>query len=74
MQRYLGLDVHAASCTLDEIVIAGITESRGQKSDRRDAYGLAEKLRTGALAKRRDGSSPHRTESKAFALPNWSVA
>ena len=52
MQRYLGLDVHAASCTLDEIVIAGITESRGQKSDRRDAYGLAEKLRTGALAKR----------------------
>ena len=36
----------------DEIVVAGMTESRGQKSDRRDAYGLAEKLRTGALAKR----------------------
>ena len=106
MERYLGLDVHAASCTLavvsqagkrltdfpietnghalveairripgrkhlvfeegiqsawlyetlsphvDEIVVAGITESRGQKSDRRDAYGLAEKLRTGALEKR----------------------
>ena len=106
MERVLGLDVHAASCTLavisqagrrltdfpietngqalveairripgrkhlvfeegiqsawlyetlsphvDEIVVAGITESRGQKSDRRDAYGLAEKLRTGALEKR----------------------
>jgi transposase len=106
MERYLGLDVHAASCTLavisqagkrltdfpietngqalveatrripgrkhlvfeegiqsawlyetlsphvDEIVVAGIPSSCGQKSDRRDAYGLAEKLRTGALAKR----------------------
>jgi hypothetical protein len=30
---------------VDEIVIAGITESRGPKSDKRDAYGLAEKLR-----------------------------
>ena len=106
MQRYLGLDVHAASCTIavisqagkrlrdcpvetngealveavrmipgqkhlvfeeglqsawlyetlsphvDEVVVAGITESRGQKDDRRDAYGLAEKLRTGSLKKR----------------------
>ncbi len=106
MERYLGLDVHAASCTLavisqagkrlkdfpvetngralveairmipghkhlvfeegiqsawlteilsphvDEIVVAGVTQSRGQKSDRRDAYGLAEKLRTGSLDKR----------------------
>ena len=106
MERVLGLDVHAASCTLavvsqsgkrqtdfpietnghalveairripgrkhlvfeegiqsawlyetlsphvDEIVVAGIPESRGQKSDRRDAYGLAEKLRTGGLEKR----------------------
>src|SRR6266403_4179348 len=93
MERYIGLDVHAASCTLAvisqtgrrhrdfpvetngqalveavrmipgekhlvfeeglqsawlyetlcphvaEIVVAGITESRGQKSDKRDAYG-----------------------------------
>jgi transposase len=106
MRRYIGLDVHAASCTLavisqagkrlkdfpvetngealveairmipgrkhlvfeeglqsawlyetlsphvDETVVAGITESRGQKDDRRDAYGLAEKLRSGTLEKR----------------------
>ncbi len=106
MERYIGLDAHAASCTLavisqagrrlkdfpvetngqalveairmipghkhlvfeeglqsawlyetlrphvDEVVVAGVTESRGQKSDQRDAYGLAEKLRTGSLDKR----------------------
>ncbi len=106
MERYIGLDAHAASCTLavisqagrrlkdfpvetngqalveairmipghkhlvfeeglqsawlyetlrphvDEVVVAGVTESRGQKSDKRDAYGLAEKLRTGSLDKR----------------------
>jgi len=105
MQRYIGMDVHAASCTLavisekgrklrdfpvetngqalveavrmipghkhlvfeeglqsawlyetlnphvDELVVAGITQSRGPKSDKRDAYGLAEKLRVGNLDK-----------------------
>ncbi len=105
MERYLGLDVHAASCTLaviseagkrlkdfpvetngqalveavrripghkhlvfeeglqsawlyetlsphvDETVVAGVAQSRGQKSDKRDAYGLAEKLRVGNLDK-----------------------
>jgi len=105
MERYLGLDVHAASCTLavisekgrklkdfpvetngqalveairmipghkhlvfeeglqsawlyetlsphvDETVVAGIAESRSSKSDRRDAYGLAKKLRVGNLDK-----------------------
>ena len=105
MERYIGMDVHAASCTLavisqtgkrlkdfpvetngqalveavrmipgrkslvfeeglqsawlyetlsphvDEIVVATITESRGPKSDKRDAYGLAEKLRMGNLDK-----------------------
>ncbi len=105
MERYLGLDVHAASCTLaiiseagrrikdfpvetngqalveairmipghkhlvfeeglqsawlyetlnphvDDIVVAGITTSRGQKSDKIDAYSLAEDLRTGSLDK-----------------------
>jgi hypothetical protein len=105
MESYLGLDVHAASCTLavisqtgrrlkdfpvetngqalveairmipgrkrlvfeeglqsawlyetlsplvDETVVAGITESRGPKSDKRNAYGLAEKLRVGDLEK-----------------------
>jgi transposase len=105
MERYIGMDVHAASCTLavisdkgrklrdfpvetngqalveavrmipgrkhlvfeeglqsawlyetlsphvDELVVTGITESRGPKSDKRDAYGLAEKLRVGNLDK-----------------------
>lgn len=37
---------------VDEVVVAGVTKSRGQKDDRRDAYGLAEKLRTGTLEKR----------------------
>ncbi len=36
---------------VDELVVAGITESRGPKSDKRDAYGLAEKLRVGNLDK-----------------------
>lgn len=105
MERYIGMDVHAASCTLavisgtgrklkdfpvetngqalveavrmipghkhlvfeeglqsawlyetlaphvDELVVAGITQSRGPKSDKRDAYALAEKLRVGSLDK-----------------------
>ncbi len=105
MERYIGMDVHAASCTLavvsekgrklkdfpvetngqalveairmipghkhlvmeeglqsawlyetlhphvDELVVTGVTESRGHKSDKRDAYGLAEKLRVGNLDK-----------------------
>jgi transposase len=105
MERYIGMDVHAASCTLavisekgrtlrdfpvetngqalveavrmipghkhlvleeglqsawlyetlsphvDELVVAGIMRSRGPKSDKRDAYGLAEKLRVGNLDK-----------------------
>ncbi len=36
---------------VDEIVVAGVTQSRGSKSDKRDAYGLAEKLRVGNLDK-----------------------
>ncbi len=105
MERYIGIDVHAASCTLavisekgrklrdfpvetngqalveairmipghkhlvfeeglqsawlyetlsphvDETVVAGVTQSRRPKSDKRDAYGLAEKLRVGNLDK-----------------------
>ena len=105
MERYIGMDVHAASCTVavvsekgrklrdfpvetngqslieavrmipghkhlvfeeglqsawlyetlsphvDEIVVAGVTDSRGPKSDKRDAYGLAEKLRVANLDK-----------------------
>jgi transposase len=105
MERYIGMDVHAASCTIavisekgrklkdfpvetngqslveairmipghkhlvfeeglqsawlyetlnphvDEIVVAGITTSRGPKSDKGDAYGLAESLRAGSLEK-----------------------
>ncbi len=105
MERYIGMDVHAASCTLavisekgrklkdfpvetngqalveairmipghkhlvyeegiqsawlyeilsphvDELVVAGVTTSKGQKSDKGDAYALAEKLRIGNLDK-----------------------
>jgi hypothetical protein len=105
MERYIGMDVHAGSCTLavisekgrklkdfpvetngqalveavrmipghkhlvmeeglqsawlyetlnphvDELVVAGITTSRGPKSDKRDAYGLAERPRVGNLDK-----------------------
>ncbi len=36
---------------MDETVVAGVTESRGPESDKRDAYGLAEKLRVGNLEK-----------------------
>ena len=118
MERYIGMDVHAASCTLavisdkgrrlrdfpvetngqalveavrmipgrkhlvfeeglqsawlyetlsphvDELVVTGITESRGPKSDKRDAYGLAEKLRVGNST---SGSSRHRGSSHGCA-------
>jgi len=37
---------------VEEAVVAGVSKSRGQKDDQRDAYGLAEKLRTGTLDKR----------------------
>jgi len=37
---------------VDEAVVAGVTKSRGQKDAQRDAYGLAEKLRTGSLDQR----------------------
>ncbi len=36
----------------EEVVVTGISESRGPKSDERDAYGLAEKLRKGAIERR----------------------
>ena len=106
MERYIGIDVHARSCTVavvdaggkrvgehvietnghalveclrmipgqrhvcieegtqsawlyeilsphaQELVVANVTESRGQKSDQRDAFGLADKLRLGSLEKR----------------------
>lgn len=104
MDRYIGLDAHAKSCTIaivgpsgrrvgsqvvetngqalieairsiprprhlcfeegtqsawlhellsphvDQLVVTSVTESRGPKSDRRDALGLAEALRIGAIA------------------------
>jgi len=103
MERYIGLDTHASSCTLavvgpsgkrlgshvvetnaralievlrgiprnrhvcleegtlsgwlwevlephvEELVVTGVHESRGPKSDKRDAFALAEQLRIGAL-------------------------
>jgi hypothetical protein len=36
---------------VDAIVVAGIAESRGPKSDKRDAYGPTEKPREGNLGK-----------------------
>ena len=33
----------------EEVVVAVVSESRGQKDDQRDAFGLAERLRTGAI-------------------------
>jgi transposase len=103
MERYIGMDVHATSCTLctvgpsgrklkndvvetngqaliqylkqiprprhlcfeegtqsawlheilsphvDELVVVGVTQSRGSKSDAKDALGLAQALRLGAI-------------------------
>jgi hypothetical protein len=34
---------------VEELVVAGVRKSRGPKSDKRDAFGLAEQLRIGAL-------------------------
>jgi transposase len=36
----------------DEVVVMGVQQSRGPKNDQRDAFGLAEKLRTGAVGTR----------------------
>jgi hypothetical protein len=36
----------------DEVVVIGVQESRGPKSDQRDAFALAEKLRIGAVGTR----------------------
>ena len=36
----------------EEVVVMGVSESRGPKSDERDAYSLAERLRTGAIERR----------------------
>ncbi len=127
MEKYIGLDVHATSCTAgviddrgkrlgrtwwrptarrwssssrrsrgngmsawrrgrrargcrDPVAARGgsscavVTDSRGQKNDKRDAFGLAEQLRTGAIerkvfkevgASRRCASSPGRTDDRA---------
>jgi hypothetical protein len=47
----------------------GITESRGPKSDKRDAYALTEKLRLGSLDKtvlKARAGSPACASSRAF--------
>jgi transposase len=36
----------------EEVVVMAVSESRGQKDDERDAFGLAEKLRAGAIETR----------------------
>ena len=55
---------------VDEIVVAGVTKSRGQKNDRRDAYGLAEVLRTGALEKRIFKAPRPRESRSATRIPS----
>ena len=128
MERYIGMDVHAASCTLaviskkgrklkdfpvetngqalveairmipghkhlvfeeglqsawlyetltphvDDIVVAGITTSRGPKSDKADAYALAENLRVGHLENMssRPLVSSHACASSRAAIRHWS--
>jgi hypothetical protein len=37
---------------VEELVVTGVRKSRGPKSDKRDAFGLAEQLRIGALGTR----------------------
>lgn len=37
---------------MHELVVVGVQESRGPKSDQRDAFGLAEQLRIGAIETR----------------------
>lgn len=137
MERYLGLDVHAASSTLavingsgrrlqthvletngrtlveavqripgrkhlvfeegaqsawlyeilsphvEEAVVAGVAKSRGQEDDRRDAHGLAEKLRTGTLDRRifkaprvRDAprAGPHAPDDRPRSRPRASAS
>jgi hypothetical protein len=111
MDRYIGLDAHASSCTVatvgpsgrglhshvvetnagvlrgipgtrhlcleegthaswlyevlsphvEEIVVAAVRESRGPKSDKLDAFGLAEQLRIGAITA---------TDTTGFFSPN----
>jgi len=36
----------------EEVVVAMVSDSRGQKDDQRDAFGLAERLRTGAIERK----------------------
>ena len=126
MDRYMGLDAHASSCTVavvgpsgrrlhsqvvetnagalirvlrgipgtrhlcleegthaswlyevlsphvEEIVVAAVRQSRGQKSDKLDAFGLAEQLRIGAIKrkvyKKRGEFRELRHRAKAYTL------
>jgi transposase len=126
MDRYIGLDAHASSCTVatvgpsgrrlhsqvvetnagalirvlrgipgtrhlcleegthaswlhevlsphvEELVVAGVRESRGPKSDKLDAFGLAEQLRIGAVKrkvyKQRGEFGALRHRAKAYTL------
>jgi len=124
MDRYIGLDAHASSCTLavvtpkgkrvgshvvetnarclieavrqipeprhicleegtlaewlhevlsphtEKVVVAVVSESRGPKDDRRDAFGLADDLRLGAIRRKvyksEAGSGPWATGRRAI--------
>jgi hypothetical protein len=57
---------------VEEIVVAGVRESRGRKSDKLDAFGLAEQLRIGAVKrkvyKKRGEFGALRHRAKAYTL------
>jgi hypothetical protein len=79
--KYVALEEGTQSAWLDEIlsphakdvVVAAIAESRGQKDDERDAYKLAEDLRTGRSsgACSRTGASTRRYASSAGRMRWW---
>ena len=64
MKRYIGLDAHASSCMLGvvgpsgkrlgshvvELVVAGVRESRGPKSEGTDAKRWSGRVRAGGAA------------------------
>ena len=59
-QKHVGLEEGTQSAWLyeilsphaEEVVVAMVPESRGQKNDQLDAFGLAERLRTGAIERK----------------------
>jgi transposase len=59
-KRYVALEEGTQSAWIyeilkphaEEVTVAAVSDSRGQKDDQRDAFGLAEQLRTGAIKRK----------------------